>query len=259
MKSSNQQYSLEILVNGNPIKEFAHKGDYFVEGRKNSKFEIKITNHSARRILAIPSVDGLSVMDGKPASKNSNGYVIPGFGELVVPGWRLDNDSIAEFVFQGKNQSYAEQMGEGGNQGVIGLMIYSEKYTHYPLLGGLIHRTPWDSVTFGCNTNSIIRSTSLGNLHNAASTVTYDSSVKGTDTVENSLGTGFGNKEEHKVINVNFDKDDSTQTLLAMYYDTRKGLEKRGIKVVYKPKKPVIQKPNPFPSNGCTPPKGWKG
>jgi len=47
-----------------------------------------------------------------------------------------------------------------------------------------------------------------------------------------------------------------------IYYDSRKGLENRGIKVVKTKKKKTRRLPDAFPTyssgSGCKPPSGWK-
>ena len=100
-------YEVQVLVNNKPVKEYLHNSKYFIEGRKDTSFKIKIKNNGFRRIIAVPTVDGLSVMDGKPASVNSSGYVIDGRSSMTVDGWRVSNDEVSTFVFCSKNKSYS--------------------------------------------------------------------------------------------------------------------------------------------------------
>jgi len=79
-----------------------------------------------------------------------------------------------------------------------------------------------------------------------------------------SLGTGWGSEQAHHVDIVDFTRNDvvNPTEMLSIYYDTRKGLENRGIKVVQTKKKKVTDLPNAFPTyseTGATPPPGWKG
>ena len=73
---------------------------------------------------------------------------------------------------------------------------------------------------------------------------------------EEKLGVGFGVSKDHEVKEVVFEKG-HCYGLISLYYDSRKGLEKRGIQVV---NIPVSSRPNPFPGNdrGCVPPAGWQ-
>ena len=75
------------------------------------------------------------------------------------------------------------------------------------------------------------------------------------EEVDEQVTVGFGEEAEHSVKEVSFQRGSHLDTL-AIYYDTRKGLEQRGIEVVSPTTKP---KPSPFPGDkGCTPPPNWK-
>lgn len=72
-----------------------------------------------------------------------------------------------------------------------------------------------------------------------------------------SLGTEFGAATDFKTKTVSFNRGDHLTTL-ALYYDDREGLKRRGINVEYI--QAVGNKPNPFPADvGCEPPPGWTG
>lgn len=78
------------------------------------------------------------------------------------------------------------------------------------------------------------------------------------------IGTGWGDEVDHKVHEVEFEREDryNPEKILSIFYDTRKGLEARGIQVIKTTKKKVSSLPNAFPtykSSGCNPPPGWKG
>jgi len=121
-------YEVEVLVRGRPVKVFKHKGDRFIEGRKGSSFELKITNNTYDRIEVVASVDGLSVINGEECGSDSEGYVVPAKESVVIPGWKLPDNKAAQFVFEDGKSSYSSQVGKGTtNVGVIGLMVFVEK------------------------------------------------------------------------------------------------------------------------------------
>jgi len=308
MKKSN--LSIEVLVKGRPVREFYHHdGNTYIEGRKNSSFELRIRNDNSNRVLVVPSVDGLSVMDGKKADSKSNGYVINGFSSLTIPGWRLDNEEVAQFFFQGKKgKGYAAQMEEGGNEGVIGFMFFEEKaltswttiivkeiekqpyYPPYPWAepyrwpydpfkpywyttysnsiesgrgmssGGTSAGTP--DITFS-STNAAFKNpgdSSYTFTANAAAPGEENCSVNVCQSIapvveeEDHVSVGFGEAMDHAVSTTSFDRGDHLETF-AIYYDTRKGLEQRGIEVVNPSPRSA---PNPFPGDkGCIPPPDW--
>lgn len=77
------------------------------------------------------------------------------------------------------------------------------------------------------------------------------------------IGTGWGDEIKHNVTEVSFERENrfNPDEILSIFYDTKKGLEARGIKVVKTKKRKTKNLPNAFPTyknSGCTPPPGWK-
>lgn len=126
----NKQYELRILIGRNrkPIQEYPHQGRVFVEGRRGTEFELEFKNKTGGRLLVVPSVDGLSTLDGSQAGPDSKGYVVKAHDTLIIPGWTLDGQNAAKFLFQDKEKSYAAAMSSTGttNAGVVGVLVYRE-------------------------------------------------------------------------------------------------------------------------------------
>lgn len=149
MWNSTNEYRCSVLIKGRkPAPEVEYRAFTYIEGREGTNYELELENRSSGRILVIPSVDGLSVLDGQPAGVNSPGYVLDPYTKIKIPGWKVDGSTAAEFTFNaiGKNKNYAEQTDQNThNQGVIGFMVFKEKvvpkgiyasaYTH-TLAGG---------------------------------------------------------------------------------------------------------------------------
>jgi hypothetical protein len=78
----------------------------------------------------VVSVDGLDVLDGKPASTKRPGYVIAPGATVEIKGFRTSYEAVAAFKFSSVSQSYANtRHGDTRNVGVIGLAAYLEKGT----------------------------------------------------------------------------------------------------------------------------------
>lgn len=131
------KYSLNVLVNGKPTKKYLHKGATYIEGRRGSEYSLKFQNNTGSRVKVIISVDGLDILDGKPAGSGSRGYVVGAWASLDVPGWRIDDAKVAKFQFapqsDKQNTTYVEELSKAGfevdpnNQGVIGVMVFKEQ------------------------------------------------------------------------------------------------------------------------------------
>lgn len=100
----------------------------YVEGRNGGGYSIVVKNRCKSRIQVVLSVDGLDVLDGKPAATSRPGYVIGAGETLEVKGFRTSQEAVAAFKFSTVGESYAEtRHGDTRNVGVIGLAAYLEK------------------------------------------------------------------------------------------------------------------------------------
>jgi hypothetical protein len=324
------QYEARIIVNNIPITEYQHTdGNTYVEGRSGSRYELEFKNLSSERIMVVPSVDGLSVFDGNAAGLDSGGYVLEAQGSIRVPGWRLDKDKVAEFLFGDIRDSYnARSNNEAGNIGVIGFLVFREypqphiwnQPWYNPWWNGYYTYTDsWQNVAgtpglglgvsgggfnpaggsvsmpaiwSGNNswpsslniTTTVPLSTTAGmnviSSHNAApasaggaAPVLTESVTKSStgpsnmqmtqQTVQSEVGTGFGQETSFKTYDITFTKRDAQHPdgIMAIYYDSMRSLERKGI--VARPKGGLLPKAftnlqaNKNPS-GCTPPTGWR-
>lgn len=103
-------------------------GRRFVTGSPGKPYSIVVKNRSRTRVEVVLSVDGLDVMDGKPASHAKRGYLIAPGDTLEVKGWRSGWNTVARFEFSSVVESYAERKhGDSRNAGVIGLAVFGEK------------------------------------------------------------------------------------------------------------------------------------
>jgi hypothetical protein len=277
-------FEVEILVNGRPIKTYNHRGQFFVEGRQGSAYELKIHNNTWGRVEVVPSVDGLSVMRDGPAGPDDSGYLVPSRSSIVIPGFRRNNDVVAEFLFADKRDSYSAATGQGTeNVGVIGLMVFKERVVYnYNItsipntwIGSGHISGSGTGVPYNGNPCFNVCDTSNNNVRNIASTlggssaasldsVSVGSSMNSPRLGNFELGTDWGDEKSHHVREVSFDRENPhhPENIITIYYDSKRGLEKRGIRVGKPSRKKKPTTPNPFPGydeTGCTPPPSWNG
>lgn len=288
MLNASKAYELNILVSGKPITEYEHQGNTFIEGRKGSEFEVEFKNKTSKQVLVVPSVDGKSVFDGKPATPESKGYIVRAWGSVRIPGWTLDQSAVAKFTFEDKEKSYSAAMtqeGEAVVSGVVGVLVYSEvekpaavhihhHHNHWPK-GPSIPRTPYPGSPWPYNgpiwsadnnvahsADSVVKSSTLRSRSASATSATLSASASTHENTAASdpfeMGAGFGEKADFKTHTVDFERG-PIQATMSLYYDSRRNLEKRGIEVVKKDTRYLNELPQAFSGTGCTPPPGWNG
>lgn len=184
---------LEVLVDGSPVRTIHHRGKlYLPVARLGEEYAIRVSNHGPRRVLAAVSVDGLSVISGKPASRFGMGYVISPGSSVTIKGWRRDLETVAAFRFTSREDSYAARMGHAENVGVIGLVAYEERV--------------WRRPPFGLKAEA-----------------KRAGAVGGT-------GTGYGRDIDSRAHVVSFERGRVVRSL-TIYYDTAATLRRAGVPV----------------------------
>jgi hypothetical protein len=247
-----QNYEVEVLINGKAAKEYAHKGNVYIEGRKGTRFSIRIRNNSYSRKLFVPTIDGLSVMNGEEGDFNSGGYVVQGHNSITIDGWRTSNKDVASFYFSSPEGSYRRKMNKGNNLGIIGVAIFDEKY-NWPHVGTTYTTTNWpynlNTTTSGmCNVSD---SPSYNCLSQQTKSMCCSLNNSGSSQ-EQKLGTGWGEQKTSEVTTVTFEQESYPETVFEIYYNTREELEKAGINFK---KEPLYVTPQAFPGQYCKPPK----
>jgi len=95
-------------------------------GEPNARYSLAVANDTNSAFEVVASVDGLDVIDGRPADFGSRGYIVDAFSSVVIEGWRTSEDAVAAFRFSTIEDSYAERTGDGRNVGVIGAAFFRE-------------------------------------------------------------------------------------------------------------------------------------
>lgn len=105
--------------------------ELYAVGEPDARYSLAVANDSNVTYEVVLSVDGLDVIDGRPAGFEKRGYVIDPFSSVVIDGWRTSEDTVAAFRFSSIEDSYAERTGEGRNVGVIGAAFFRESPRHW--------------------------------------------------------------------------------------------------------------------------------
>lgn len=112
---------------GEVLQGFAADGRTYVTGQAGQRYVIRITNDTGGRYEVVGSVDGLDVIDGRPAAYGKRGYIVNPHSSLTIDGFRTSDDTVAAFRFAAVRDSYAARTGDDRNVGVIGLAFFAEQ------------------------------------------------------------------------------------------------------------------------------------
>ncbi len=257
-------YEFEVIVHGSSAKEYYHNGSTYIEGKEGTSFSLRMRNNSGKRVLFVPTIDGLSIMNGKEASFKSRGYIVGAYSSETIHGWRTSDDKVSEFFFSTPSQSYAKRKGKGGNLGVIGCAVFKEKYRE-PEVRVIEKHIYHEIHGSGCNCPKcrpvnypqwngnypFQTGTLTGPVTNTAYTMSSASAnsfqvLNLSAQASAGLGTGFGQDKYSPVVTVDFNKESSPDTTFSIFYNTRERLADMGVEFV----RPIYAEktPSAFPS-----------
>lgn len=204
-----------------------HEGRAYVVGRPGAEYRLLLRNRTAEDLLAVVSVDGVNVLDGRTASVNQGGYVIPPWQSVAIGGWRKSLDETAAFYFTSLGDSYAGRTGRPGNVGVIGMAVF-RRAPPPP-------RSPLEIAPFSGSSND--------NADLAPRM--QQKRAEAPAAAAPPLGTGHGRRETSLVREVEFERatQEPAETF-AIYYDSYRNLVAQGVLAT-----PVTPRdPSPFPT-----------
>jgi hypothetical protein len=112
---------------GRTLPGYAANGRALVIGEDGARYRIVVRNATTARFEVVASVDGLDVVDGRPADPNRRGYLVDPHDTLVIDGFRTSDDAVAAFRFGRVADSYAAQTTGDRDVGVVGLAIFAER------------------------------------------------------------------------------------------------------------------------------------
>jgi hypothetical protein len=237
MQTSQFELAIAIPRDGKSVKirEYGRMGITYVEGRRGQSYSIVFKNNSPNRVMAVVSVDGVDVVDGKPATAESRGYIVNGYAQAEIKGWRTSTTEIRQFFFENKDKSFvAGTVEDTSNCGVIACKVFVEKpkpvtvvMPQHIIEHHHHHYDPYRLVrsdlaypvtpTYTCCVGE-------GALMNAP----CESKCVTGDIPEFKLGTGWGSAMTDPVALADFERGWELATM-AIYYSDAESLNKIGI------------------------------
>jgi hypothetical protein len=121
-------FTVDVLVDGRPMTEYAARGRGYVEALENAEYEVRVHNPTGSRIAVALSVDGLNSIDARHTSAwDAHKWVIGPYGTIHVRGWQMSGESARRFYFTTERDSYAAKLGQASNVGLITAVFFRER------------------------------------------------------------------------------------------------------------------------------------
>ena len=121
-------FSVEVLVDGRPLTEYAARGRRYVEALENAEYELRIHNPTGARVAVALAVDGLNSIDARHTSAwDAHKWVIEPYGTIHVRGWQMSSENARSFYFTTERDSYAAKLGQTSNLGLITAVFFRER------------------------------------------------------------------------------------------------------------------------------------
>jgi len=255
---------VEVVDEGSRrLSTFSQGGRTYVLGELGQRYQLHIVNPTGSRIEAVVSVDGLDAVDGKPASTDKRGYVVPAYGDVTIDGWRTSFDTVAAFRFSSVGESYAARTDHDRNVGVIGAAFFRERPRPRVVVAPpppmMPESTPTPTADRHAESDDARGSGASAASAPAASPPARSSAESGVRGAVSKgapappapsyaprareasrapaderpgIGTEFGETEASSVSETRFVRDSSRPFLVAeLRYDDRDGLTSRGIRI----------------------------
>src|SRR5436309_4186444 len=128
MPATENGFSVEVLVDGRPVTEYAARGRRYVEALQDAEYELRIHNPTSSRVAVALSVDGLNTIDARHSSAwDAHKWVIEPYGTISVRGWQMSSENARRFYFTTERDSYAAKLGQAANLGVISAVFFRER------------------------------------------------------------------------------------------------------------------------------------
>jgi hypothetical protein len=203
-------------VDGAPLRTFQRHGQSFVLGVEGRRYNVRVVNHSGRRLEAVIAVDGRDAVSGQRVNAvQQRGYIVPAFGSLVVEGFRTSLSEVAAFRFSSPQISFAGRLGAAESVGLIRVAAFVERRQD------AIARAPASA-----------RPAPKRKAAQAGADAAESRTGARRDEAGN-LGTKFGERHSSRVVEVPFERQNPGQPdrIVTIAYDDARGLRARGIEV----------------------------
>jgi hypothetical protein len=203
----NGDFSLEVLVDGRPLTEYAHRDTSYVEAQPRAEYALRLANRGPRRIAVALAVDGLNTIDASSTSaQKARKWVLDPWQTVVIEGWQVSGSTARRFVFTTEADSYGAWLGRTENLGVIEAVVFPERRPlPQPRIDG------------------------QGKAAGAPAAPGARDQASGRREAEGFAATGIGDEVDHHVVQVRLDLEPTPSARVRLRYEYRPELVRLGV------------------------------
>lgn len=222
-------YSMEIVIGGTPVYEYAARGTNYIEALKSCEYSVRLRNQTAERIAIALSVDGLNSIDARTTTAgDARKWVLGPYETITLDGWQTSSATARRFFFTTEEKSYGNWLGRTQNLGLVAAAVFREKRQPISIYGApRLQRE--ESQSRGDESNSPPAPMGqAGGAEAEGRTLPRhpDDLPKKSDDL---AATGIGQETSHPVREVFFDSEDSPTAVLDLRYEYRDSLVRLGV------------------------------
>ena len=228
LASMSGELSMEILVDGKPLREYPARGTTYVEARPDAEYSIRLHNRTARRVAVALAVDGLNSIDARTSTAaKASKWVIDPYQSITIEGWQTNRKEARRFFFTTEDNSYGDWLGKTTNLGVIEAVVFRERRQPQEFADSTVSRRSRREQSAGAPA-PVPSSKGVG-----------DRDAASKSQPEDLAATGIGRRLDHPVRRVHLDLEPQPSANLRIRYEYRPQLVALGVL-------PLASLPNPL-------------
>jgi len=207
--------SMEILIDGTPLQEYAARGTSYVEALRGREYSVRLRNRTGERVAIALSVDGLNSIDARTTTASeARKWILEPYGTITLDGWQTSTSTARRFVFTTEDRSYGSWLGRTKNLGIVAAAVFRQKRSLPIPIQGEERRQDSGADSRRAPEPSAAPSTEQR---------------KSFESLGYLAATGIGREVDHNVVQVAFDAEDAPSALLELRYEYRDTLVRLGV------------------------------
>ncbi len=202
-------FSLEVLVDGAPLAEYAARGVTYIEALEGREYSLRLGNRTGRRVAVALSVDGLNTIDGKTTTaREAAKWILDPYQTITIDGWQTSSSTARRFYFTSETESYGAWLGKTRNLGVVSAALFNERPRR-------ISRVWEQKDEAGSRRDAPMAQSQRAEPESGLS--------------DEHPATGIGQQVGHVVTRIQFDAEESPAAVQELRYEYREALVRLGV------------------------------